>query len=116
MGDDSAPLESSVVSPGNGFPLPDADSVAAAWPDTSLADLFLPRLDKAKTMSAAMLALGAALLLFVPLGGALLLVSGGLGLAISWEAPMGGLTPVPSTTRNATTATIQPQAPSSTNH
>jgi hypothetical protein len=50
--------------------------------------VFPPHPDKAKTMSVAALLLGAALLMFVPLGGALLLVTGGLGLAISSEAGM----------------------------
>jgi hypothetical protein len=67
-------------------------------------------------MSAAMLVLGAALLLFVPLGGALLLVSGGLGLAISWEAPMAGLTTALSITTDATPTASRPQTASSTDH
>jgi hypothetical protein len=41
----------------------------------------------AKAMSGAMLALGFGLLLFIPLGAALLLVAGGLGLTIALESP-----------------------------
>ena len=37
----------------------------------------------------AMLLLGTGLLWFVPLGGALLLVTAAVGLAISWEADVG---------------------------
>ncbi|HET9444040.1 MAG TPA: hypothetical protein VFO65_11995 [Acidimicrobiales bacterium] len=43
----------------------------------------------AKIVSAAMLALGLALLLVLPLGGVLFLVAGGLGLAIASESPLG---------------------------
>jgi len=62
--------------------------------------------DKAKTVSRAMLALGAGLLVFVPLGGALFLLSGVLGLAIASEGP-GPPPPPTSTTAPAvpTTAT-----------
>jgi hypothetical protein len=70
----------------------------------------------ARTMSAAMLVLGVALLLFVPLGGALLLVSGGIGLAISWEAPMAGLATEPLVTTDATSIPSRPQIASSTDH
>lgn len=45
--------------------------------------------DKAKAVSGAMVALGATLLLFVPLGGALLVAAGGLGLVISLETSFG---------------------------
>jgi hypothetical protein len=102
---DQSAAESSAVSWESSFPLPGADVVAAAWSNRSPDGGFPQHPEKAHVVSAALLALGAALLLFVPLGGALLLVSGGLGLAIAWEAPMLGLT----------TAT-QPQAPSPTNH
>lgn len=88
MRDHRAPVESSAVSAGSRFPPPDADVVTAAWSDTSTTGVFPPHPDKAKTMSVAALLLGAALLMFVPLGGALLLVTGGLGLAISSEAGM----------------------------
>jgi hypothetical protein len=86
-------VEPSPVSPVSSFPLPDAGGVTAAWSDPPPASQFPPRLDKAKTVSGVMLALGAALMLFVPLGGALFLVAGGLGLAISSEAPAGGSAP-----------------------
>ena len=51
-------------------------------------DGVVPRLDKATTVGAAMLLLGVILLWFVPLGGALLLVTAGLSLAISVEGPL----------------------------
>ena len=105
MRDHDAPAESSVVSSKGSSPLPSAEVFAAAWSERPPEGAVPEHPEKAKAMSAAMLALGAALLLFVPLGGALLLVSGGLGLAISWESPIGGLT-IPS----------QPQASSSTDH
>jgi hypothetical protein len=66
--------------------LPDADQVAIAWTDLSEGGVPL-RPDKAKSLSGVMLALGAALLLFVPVSGVFFLVAGGLGLAISSGAP-----------------------------
>lgn len=45
------------------------------------------RPDKAKSVSRGMLALGAGLLIFVPVGGALFLAAGVLGLAIASDAP-----------------------------
>lgn len=116
MRDHGASVESSAGSPGSRFPLADADFVTAAWSDTSPAGVFPQRPDKAKTVSAAMLLLGVALLLFVPLGGALLLVTGGLGLAISSEPPMDRPTTAPSITTNAATTAIQPQASFTTDH
>jgi hypothetical protein len=72
------------------FRLPDADLLNAAWPD-------LPpgggspgrpdRPDKAKSVSRGMLAVGIGLLMFVPVGGALFLAAGVLGLAIASEEP-----------------------------
>jgi hypothetical protein len=62
--------------------------VYTAWTEPSGAG-FPSRPDKAKSMSAAMLALGVALLLFVPVGGVFFLIAGGLGLAIASEAPAG---------------------------
>jgi|SwirhisoilCB2_FD_contig_21_23456965_length_245_multi_4_in_0_out_0_1 hypothetical protein len=63
-------------------------------PSTSVESLAAPseaesptRPDMAKAMSGAMLALGFGLLLFIPLGAALLLVAGGLGLTIALESP-----------------------------
>ncbi len=67
------------------LPLPDTDVVAAAWLDRPPAEPLQPRRAQAKAISRAMLALGAALLWFVPLGGALFLAAGSLGLAISSE-------------------------------
>lgn len=115
MRDQGASLESSNVTLSSNFPLPGADVVAAAWSDLSPGGELPQHPEKATAMSAAMLVLGAALLLFVPLGGALLLVSGGLGLAICWEARMGGLATAPSITTSAMNP-IQPQASSSTDH
>ena len=60
------------------------------------------RPDKAKTVSRGMLALGAGLLMVVPVAGALFLAAGVLGLAIASDAP-------------APTAT-QPPPPSPTDH
>ena len=94
MQDREASVEPSAVPPSSRLPLPDADFVTAAWSDPPPAGESPPRLDKAKTVSRAMLAVGAALLLFVPLGGALILVAGGLGLAISSEAEAGASTAI----------------------
>jgi hypothetical protein len=110
MGDHGAPLESNAVSLGGSFPLPDADTIAAAWSERP-SDVAPVQPDKAKTISAAMLVLGVALLLFVPVGGALLLVSGGLGLAISWDdataasQPSDGVLHRPLKTASAVTTT-----------
>ena len=82
----SASVESPPASPSNTFALPDADLVTAAWTDLPPGDKFPSRLDKAKSLSGAMLALGAALLIFVPVSGVFFLVAGGLGLAIASEA------------------------------
>jgi hypothetical protein len=90
MRDHAATAESNAASLRIDFPLPGADTIAAAWAERP-ADGVAPEYpEKARIISAAMLILGAALLWFVPVGGALLLVSGGLGLAIWWEAPLGG--------------------------
>jgi hypothetical protein len=62
--------------------LPDADMVAVSWTD-SPRDGSPSRPDKAKSLSGAMLALGAALILFVPISGVFFLVAGGLGLTMS---------------------------------
>jgi hypothetical protein len=116
MGDPSASVESSSAAPPSStFPLPDADLVTAAWTDLPAGGGFAARPDKAKSLSRAMLALGAGLLLFVPLSGALFLAAGVLGLAIASEVPVrdssGG---TPSVTTNAATAAIQPQPSSPT--
>jgi hypothetical protein len=102
MRDHEVPPERSAVDPTGRFPLPDADAVTAAWSDHPSSGEFPPRRDKAKTLSRAMLVLGVALLLVVPLGGALFLVAGGLGLAISSDM-------------NANTA-IETQSSSSADH
>jgi hypothetical protein len=64
----------------------------AVWPEPPPAGEFPSRPETARTVSRAAVALGAALLFPVPLGGALLLVAGSLGLVISSEAPVGGPT------------------------
>ena len=97
MRDRDASGESSGIPTGSTFPLPDADLVAAAWSDPPVAGVFPSRPDKAKALSGAMLAIGVALLLIVPLGGALFLVAGGLGLAIAAETPVSGSPSQPST-------------------
>ena len=114
MRDPSASVESRPASPPSStFRLPDADLVTAAWTDPPPGGGFPTRSDKAKRVSGAMLALGVALLAFVPVGGVLFLIAGGLGLAIAAEAPAGGSPTPPSVATEATT-TIQPQ-PSSSN-
>ena len=93
MRDQGAPVESTAGNPSRGLPLFDADFLKATWYDPSTAGVSAPRQDKATTIAAAMLVLGAVLLFFVPLGGALLLVTGSLGLAVSVEASMDGPNP-----------------------
>lgn len=115
MRNHGASAEPSAVDRGGGFPLPGADTVAKAWSDRPPEDLVIPdHPEKAAIISAAMLVLGAALLLFVPLGGALLIVSGGFGLAISWEGPAAGSVPPPITA--AAPAAGQPPNASSIDH
>jgi hypothetical protein len=87
--DPSASVESPPTSPNSTPALPDADMVYAAWTDPPPGSGFPSRPDKAKSVSGAMLALGVALMLFVPIGGVFFLVAGGLGLAIASEAPAG---------------------------
>ena len=87
MRDPSASVESPPAPPSSTFTLPDADLVRAAWTDLPPGVAFPTRPDKAKSVSVAMLALGVAVLFFVPVGGVFLLVAGGLGLAIASEAP-----------------------------
>ena len=77
------------MQPSSPWPLPNAELVNAAWSSTP-DGVFPTRPDKAKAVSGAMMALGTALLLFVPLGGALLVAAGGLGFIISSETPLGG--------------------------
>ena len=115
MGDPSASVESSAAAPpSSAFPLPDADLVTAAWTDLPPGDGFAARPDKAKSVSRAMLALGAGLLLFVPLSGALFLAAGVLGLAIASESPVGDSPSASSVTTNPATAAIPPQPSSPT--
>ena len=84
-----ASVESPPASPNNTFALPDADLVHAAWADPPPGVGFPSRPDKAKVVSAAMLSLGVALLLFVPVAGVFFLMAGSLGLVIASEAPEG---------------------------
>jgi hypothetical protein len=86
MRDPDAAFEPPPVPSNSSLPLPDAELVSAAWSNQQPGSGFPTRSDKAKAMSGAMLAIGIALLMFVPLGGALFLVAGGLGLAIASEA------------------------------
>ena len=85
MRDPSAPIESGPAPPSSRLGLPDAELVMAAWADPPGSGL-PARPDKAKSVCAVMLALGAALLLFLPVGGVLFLMAGALGLAIAAEA------------------------------
>ena len=62
--------------------LPDAEMVVLAWTDSPTHES-PSRPDMAKTLSAAMLVLGLALLLFVPISGVFFLVAGGLGLTLA---------------------------------
>lgn len=89
MRDPSASVESPPASRSTTFALPDADLVPAGWAGLSPGGASPTRPDKAKSVSAAMLALGVALLLFVPVGGVFFLVAGGLGLVIASETPAG---------------------------
>jgi len=86
MRDPTASFESPPAAPGSPYPLPDADRVWARWADLPPGDGPPTRPDKAKRVAGAMLALGVALLAFVPVGGVLFLVAGGLGLAMASEA------------------------------
>ena len=97
----SASVEPPAAPSGRTLGLPDADLVSAAWNDDPAAAGFPTRPDLGKRVSRAMLALGIALLLFAPLGAALLLVAGGLGLTIASEG-----------STSAATNTIQPQTSS----
>ena len=108
MRDHAAAAESDAVSLRIDFPLPGADTIAAAWSEPPPDGVASECPEKARTISAAMLILGAALLWFVPVGGALLLVSGGLGLAIWWEAPLGGPNSARSITSDVTPTTHAP--------
>jgi hypothetical protein len=87
MRDPTASVESPPAAPGSTFALPDADLVCAGWAELPPGDGYPTRPDKAKKVAAAMLALGVALVAFVPVGGVLFLVAGGLGLAMALEAP-----------------------------
>lgn len=88
MRDPNASFEPPPIDPSRIFRLPGADLVSAAWGNPQPGAGLPTRSDKAKTVSGAMLAIGVALLMFVPLGGALFLVAGGLGLTIASEAPV----------------------------
>jgi hypothetical protein len=90
MRDHGVSIDSPDVGPGSSFPLPDADFVAAAWLDTSPAGMTPQHPDKAKSVSVTLLLLGIALLWLVPLGGALLLGTAGLGPTLFWQAQPGG--------------------------
>lgn len=65
--------------------LPDADTVAIAWTDSPRSGS-PSRPDKTRSLSAAMLVLGAVLLLFVPISGVFFLAAGGLGLTMTTPA------------------------------
>lgn len=81
--------------PSSTFTLPDADLVYAAWTDPPPGSGFPTRPDKAKSVSAAMLALGVALLLVAPISGVFFLFAGGLGLTIASASPQSLTTNAP---------------------
>ena len=112
MRDSSASVE--VSPPSSMFPLPDAGLVTAAWPDLTAGGGSAVHPDKAKSVSRAMLALGAGLLLFVPLGGTLFLTAGVLGLAIAAEAPVDDSSGAPPVTAITAAAPSKPQPSSPT--
>ena len=115
MRDHGAPAESSAISLGSMFPLPGADSFAQTWSERPPDEVVIPdHPEKATAISAAMLVLGAALLMFVPIVGAVVIVSGGIGLAISWEGPLAGRAAPPITASSVTAG--QPSPASSTDH
>ena len=87
MRDPSASVESPSASSSSTAAVPEADLVGAAWTGLPPGAAFPTRPEKAKSVSGAMLALGVALLSFVPIGGVLFLVAGGLGLVIASEEP-----------------------------
>ena len=89
MRESSASFELPPATPSSTFALPNADTVYSAWADRPPGDGFPSRPDKAKSVSAAMLALGVALLLFVPVAAVFFLLAGGLGLVIASEPPAG---------------------------
>ena len=93
MRDPSPSVESPPATHSSTLALPAADMVHAAWTDPPPGSGFPTRPDKAKSVSGAMLALGVALLLFVPIGGVFFLLAGGVGLRIATETAAG----VPST-------------------
>jgi hypothetical protein len=90
MRDPSAPVESPAAAPTSSFRRLDADLLTAGWadlPPRGGSPVRPDRPDKAKSVSRGMLAVGAGLLMFVPVGGALFLAAGVLGLAIASEEP-----------------------------
>ncbi len=82
-------VEPPVLDTADRFPVLAADFVGAPRP-TSPGTMIGEHPGWAKTGLVAMLVLGLALLWFVPLGGALVLATAGVGLAVSWEAQAGG--------------------------
>ena len=116
MRDHGVSVESLVVGRGSSFPLPDADFFAADWWDTPPAGVIPKRPEKAKRVPVVMLLLGVALLWVVPLGGALLLATAGLGLTLLCEAQPGGPSAAPLITTSAATTASQPLTSSSTDH
>ena len=88
MRDDAASADSAAAGLGSSFPIPGADAMARAWSERSPeSDVSPQHPEKAQALSAALLVLGVGLVWFVPLGGALLFVSGCLGLATLWDTP-----------------------------
>jgi hypothetical protein len=108
----AAPLQTLVAHPDemdeagrSGMPdpsaVPDADMVAVAWTD-SLRRGPASRPDKAKSLSVAMLVLGAVLLLFVPVSAVFFLIAGGLGLTMTSGVHHPGAKAAPAVSTTAT--------------
>jgi hypothetical protein len=98
MRDHAAAAESKAVSLRIDFPLPGADTIAAAWSEPAPEGVAPECPEKARTISAAMLFLGA------PEG----VAPECLGLAIWWEAPLGGPSSARSIVSDATPITPGP--------
>ena len=112
MRDHSSPAEFSPGDPERELPLFDAAFLSATWHDSASLGAAPDRSDRATAVAATLLLLGIALLWFVPLGGALLLVTAGLGLALSAETSLAPHGAAPSLTKSTSTTASWPLIPS----